>query len=125
MSPARALLALCCPLFASAASAAVVSMVVYDSGNFNLDGNVGASTAPNPTFPIQTPGAISQLPLWGVNKFDRSVILDPSVTAADIVSATLRIPDYDRRRNGDPNLYPFTLEHFATTDNTTIVAADG
>ena len=124
----RAVLVLCAGLLlASPASllAAEYSMTVYDGGNKNLDGNVGTTTAPNPAFVIGTPGAINQTSLWHVSKFKLDTILPGGTTSADIVSATLSVPDQDYLRNGTPGLHPYTLEHFATTDDTTVVNADG
>ena len=112
-------------LFAGGALADTASMTVFDGGNFNLDGNVGPTTPPNPTFIIGTPGNINVTPLWYVSKFKLSTILPAGVTAADITSAILTVPDQDLLRNGTPGLVGMTLEHFASTSEATVVPADG
>ena len=102
-----------------------VSMTVYDGGNFWLDGNVGPTTAVWADFVIGTPGAINQQPLWHVSKFKLDTILPGGTTSADIISATLSVPDMDLLRGGQPGIHPFSLEHFATTDDTIVVNEDG
>ena len=114
-----------CSAVASAQTCNGVSRVVFDGGNNNLDGMVGPTTPPNPTSQVGTPGAINQTPLWLVSKFKFDMFnLPVGTVAGDVVCAELRVPDQDNLRNGSPGVHPFTLEHFATSDDTTVVEAD-
>ena len=103
----------------------IVSMTVYDGGDYDLDGNVGPTTAPNPTFVIGTPGTINSQSLYYVSKFKLDTILPTGTAAEDVVSATLTIPDQDLLRNGNPGAYMMHLYHFATVSDTIIAPDDG
>jgi len=63
-----------------------------------------------------------------VSKFRRDVILPAGTTSADIVSATLSVPGMDLPRNDNPlppREYASLVQHFATTDDTTVTNSDG
>jgi len=106
-----------------AVEAVVVSKTIFDLGNKNLDGNVNVNSA-RPTFVIGTPGAQAQDALWYVSKFDLAGMLPAGTTSADIISASISVPDQDQLRNGMPGLLTYSLEHFETLNDTTVTFSD-
>lgn len=101
--------------------AVVRSFSILDIGNKNMDGNVNINSA-RPTFVIGTPGTQSLDALWYVSKFNLDAML-PAVVLADaslINSVSISVPDQDQLRNGVPGILTYSLEHFATTDDTTV-----
>lgn len=103
----------------------LVSMTVHDGSNTDLDGNCGPNTAPNTAFPIGTPGSSGGEPIYYVSKFKLDHLLGRGARPEDITAVTLIVPDQDIKRNGNPGRVPMHVWHFATTDDSTVVAADG
>ena len=95
-------------------------------GNQARDGNVQGADA-QPTFVIGTPGSLGGAPLWYVTEFKLSTILPNGITAGDIVSANVQVPDQGRIRNNSPvpSTYDLVMQHFVSAENTSVVGSDG
>lgn len=69
-------------------------------------------------------GSDGQNVMWLVSKFQFSDFLPGGVTASEVVSATLSVPNSDVVWAGNPAAYNMVAQHFVTTDETTVGSND-